>query len=376
MCEELKFSKKVTLKTIEKNKESFENEVEKDLLNFLKESYIGLDYLILLKKVYFGNYDIKDFECIICKKPVKADRKNTKTCGMESCKRKSYASQQGKKRPKHSKKMVKIIKEKIENGEMWGESHRKNNLKHINSIKMKRKELINKGIINDNGNCSDVEIMELLSQERRRAKSSDVRLKQELNSFLKNETYIGSEFFSDTEFKSMSFDNKIKYKNSIISKVAKTNNPNMGGYGFAGGFFKGSLLKGLLYNNRKLSLVETKSSYETNFINFFESNGIIWDYEPEIIFIKKDCFSRKTIPDFYLYENNVLSKVIEVKGYIENYDEMVEKVFETTKYYEAQHIPYYFCKISHIKDIEEIEEWNCFGKTKKEIKEIVYKGKK
>jgi len=145
----------------------------------------------------------------------------------------------------------------------------------------------------------------------------------------------------------------------------------MGGHGYAGGHFKSDILKNLKFNRRGISIVKTKSSYETNFINFFENNNICWDYECEEIYITCNNSKRKTIPDFFIYEKDELKKVIEVKGYISDIDFMIEKVFETNRYYENKNVPYYFYKMSDIHNIEDIESCCCYKKNKNEISKIV-----
>ena len=373
MCEELNLSPKITLSTVKKLSVDIEKTVDKETIIYLQESYTGDDYYIMLKKCFFGKImNIEEMKCVVCGEPVKADRKNMKTCISKSCLGELYATQRGKKRPEHAKKMSKIMNDKIANGEFWNEEHRKNNRKHLNSIKMNRCELINRGIIDEYSEHTDEEIKRMISDVRRNDKLDDKNRKKRLDRFLKNKKYTDSKYYDHIYYSTLqTLDEQFKYMNSIISYVAKENNPNMGGFGYAGGYFKSSILRGLKFNNRGITTVVTKSSYETNFINFFEKNNITWDYELEEIFITYKKIKRKTIPDFYIYEDDELVKVIEVKGYIPNYDEIIEKVFETKTYYEKQGIPYYFCKMNDIQSLECIEMWSCYKKDMSEITEIV-----
>jgi len=201
MCLELNLSPKITMPTVKKFSKEMEQAIDVNLAQYLKSSYTNYDYYIMLKKCFFGKVTcIEDITCVVCGNPVRADRRNMKTCHSEKCLSITYATQKDKKRPEHAKKMSKIINEKIANGEWWNEEHRKNNRRHINSIKMKTTELINRGIIEIDDEYSDEEIKKLISIARRDDKLSNEFREKSINSFLKNEVYTGSEFFNQEYF--------------------------------------------------------------------------------------------------------------------------------------------------------------------------------
>lgn len=67
----------------------------------------------------------------------------------------------------------------------------------------------------------------------------------------------------------------------------------------------------LRFNIRGRDLVITRSSYEANYIDFFELNQIPWDYEP----LKIDLGDTTYTPDF-LFEFKDQTYLLEVKGYL------------------------------------------------------------
>lgn len=75
--------------------------------------------------------------------------------------------------------------------------------------------------------------------------------------------------------------------------------------------FKGSWVKDLKLNSSGVTAVFTRSSYETNFINFFEKEKQRWSYES--IMIRSIDRLHHYIPDFYI-ERDGVKYIIEVKG--------------------------------------------------------------
>jgi len=72
-----------------------------------------------------------------------------------------------------------------------------------------------------------------------------------------------------------------------------------------------SIITNLKFNMTERQWIRTRSSYETNYIEFFEKNQIPWDYE---------CLSIRTenssyIPDFIFILNDERF-ILETKGYI------------------------------------------------------------
>ena len=78
--------------------------------------------------------------------------------------------------------------------------------------------------------------------------------------------------------------------------------------------YKREILKNLMHNMRNLTLVKTKSSYETNHIKFFEAEKISWDYEPIRIIWDQER-GASYIPDF-VFEYAGKKYILETKGFL------------------------------------------------------------
>lgn len=83
------------------------------------------------------------------------------------------------------------------------------------------------------------------------------------------------------------------------------------------GWFKRDLRENFLYNTQGLTRIITRSGWETEYIDYFESNQIPWAYEKYVIeTLKKDGFH---IPDFEIEINGEII-LLEVKGSFYNQD--------------------------------------------------------
>jgi len=67
----------------------------------------------------------------------------------------------------------------------------------------------------------------------------------------------------------------------------------------------------LIFHKRGLDYVLTRSSYESNYIDFFEANKISWDYEPFRIVLENTTYK----PDF-IFTYNGKTYILETKGFL------------------------------------------------------------
>ena len=99
-----------------------------------------------------------------------------------------------------------------------------------------------------------------------------------------------------------------KKVNSLQSSLAMETHPNMGNISK----YKQSFISNINFNISGKTGIFTRSSYETNYVKFFEKQKIKWDYES----IRITCDNGLTyIPDFY-FEYNDKKYLMEVKGYL------------------------------------------------------------
>ena len=221
----------------------------------------------------------------------------------------------GIKRPNHSAKM----KELVANG---SDSY-KNTLmkrgqlfnKDVNSISFIQKKLSNKGIVVDN--LSEDEIRKLNSlYESTKTKSRSHKIKTILSrvriwepeyinlikTFVANEiTRSWLESLSNAEFDNVF--KKIHGLNTIRNWGNVKENRNT--------WFKRVKVENLNYNTQGKPFVVTKSGLEARYIEYFESNKILWAYESVILeTLDKTGFH---VPDFIINTPDGLI-MLEVKG--------------------------------------------------------------
>jgi hypothetical protein len=99
-------------------------------------------------------------------------------------------------------------------------------------------------------------------------------------------------------------------------------------------------VQGYFYNSSKNKYVWLRSTYEVILAKWLNNNSIEWDVECKQWMIGKESYR----PDFFIYENDILVKIIEVKGYFKN---RVWKFEELKKIKELENIE--FCLIDDIK---------------------------
>ena len=73
-------------------------------------------------------------------------------------------------------------------------------------------------------------------------------------------------------------------------------------------------VQGYFYNNSRKKYVWLRSTYEFIFAKWLDKNKIDWDVEEMQWKLGGESYR----PDFFIYENNTLVKIIEVKGYYKN----------------------------------------------------------
>lgn len=225
-----------------------------------------------------------------------------KCCGRSQCE-----SNYGIKRPEHAK----LMKEYAKAGKNSGNFQKGYVNNYINSIEWKRKVLQNKNL--PAGNTKE-ETSKLYSSFRaevvksRRYRENEIYKFYAKHSPAENITsdYIRS--LSDLEFDKLFKNYKSLHHEIFCKDVCGARQ------------FKRTLLTGLKHNLKHITSVYTRSSYETNYVKYFERNCIGWLYEP-INFKLDDCKYR---PDFFIIHNNK-KYFIEVKGFLLNEDEYIQK---------------------------------------------------
>lgn len=245
-----------------------------------------------------------------------------RTCGDSKCE-----PNYGKKRPEHSKKMKELVfngSEKYKNTLIKpGQKHNKD----VNSISFKRKRLLNSGY--DITGVSDDNIIKLYSKLlsdfntniNSRKKAIVKRYEKWEEEYKKLILIITDGIIPTKEWVSLLTDTeaneiwtRIHGVNTIRNwvKIEKTRNS----------FFKQESLSGFKYNKIQKK-VFVKSGLEKEYIEFFEDNGIEWEYETLVIETKnKDGFY---IPDFIITLDN-RRIILETKGsfYRTNIDEYID----------------------------------------------------
>lgn len=224
-------------------------------------------------------------------------------CLYSCCGKKECEPNYGKKRPMHSIHMKKLAQS--DNYKYRNTLMKKNELfnKEVNTDSFKIKVLNNNYIYDPKLDVKD-QYSDFLSK---RVKTKSYRAKL-ITTFNKKHSIPSLNYneliaLTDEKFKKEFFEYKSKHHEIYCNNSGSKK-------------FIRSLLTNLKYNTRNLSTVYTKSSYETNYINYFENNKIEWDYEP--IKFKFENVSYK--PDFLIkYKNN--EYLIEVKGFLINEEE-------------------------------------------------------
>lgn len=74
-------------------------------------------------------------------------------------------------------------------------------------------------------------------------------------------------------------------------------------------------IQGYYFNESQKKYVWLRSTYEYIIAKWLDANNHIWDVECKSFWVNSN---EKYTPDFFIYENNKISSIIEVKGYWKN----------------------------------------------------------
>lgn len=257
----------------------------------------------VLKDCYLGIAP-KDVDKLVCKECGALNRHYNMDFCCRTCLYSYNMKTHGKKRPNHSKQMIKHFRD----GKY--EEFRKSTNKNINSDSFKKARLDNHGINYDDDN------FEMLYNELLR----DVQIgpnhwkKTLLNSINYQDWKSHDEYYLikydklTTRLISEMNDGELRKwfarYNSLKTVIAYKNNPTMGRT-------SASRLFDLKYNIRGLTSIYVRSSYEVNWIQYFENNEIEWDYESVRISDGNIIY----VPDFFIMKEGK-RYIIEVKGFV------------------------------------------------------------
>lgn len=295
-----------TLSEKNENIQQFYSLFDNDLILHFTKSISALKVLYKLKIFTFKNFEEKYNYYFNGEKFLKVIKFCKFRYASNEHSRWFGASFRGKKRPEHSKHMKTKMKG-IDRGDKFREIKKQQN----KSINFKISFLKNKGY--DLVNLNNTKILEIYSKYiSDRNKNFEYR-KRTLLKFLSNEKYKYHILFDKIKIifeqegiteNNISFLSKIK--NSIISTVAMSENPEMA----SSKYFKRGYIDVVQCLNKKT--IYYKSSLELNFLNYLENNKLKYSYEPYEI-IKNEIGIYK--PDF-LINHNGEEYLIELKGFV------------------------------------------------------------
>jgi hypothetical protein len=294
------YSMRINQKVIKEYFNEFKEYFSIEMFDYInKNTENERDLINDLKHVYFKGYEFKDFCCKICGEYIGHARK---ICDKKYCYSECRAVFRGVKRPEHSKKM----KVKMNELSKQGKLDRTKAAKRINSREFYISGLIKHEYITkpESNELSDQEIKNLYSKlKSKRAKSFEFRescIKNYIDKYI-DENLVKEQLLPIKE--SINKNNINEYYSlymSIKSTIAMRNNPNMGSQKN----FKNIQMEDLKFC-KNLDRLITRSSYEKNYIDYFEKNKIFYGYESESIKCKNSIY----IPDFITDEY-----ILEVKG--------------------------------------------------------------
>lgn len=243
------------------------------------------------------------------------------------CAKKECNPKFGIKRPEHSKTM-KLLAAEGNNEKYNATLMKKGELfnKEVNSKEFKKKVLIKKGI-DFNENNLETQFGKIISD---RSKSREYRENIIFKFYQKNKIEdisldqikkLNEKQFS-TLFKKYKSDHHEIYCADVC--VART--------------FKRTLLENLKCNISGLTSVYTRSSYETNYIKYFEQHRIKWDYES----LKFKLPTKTYKPDFFVKFKNK-RYIIETKGFLIDEDKYFkENVYPLLEILKTKNIEFIF----------------------------------
>jgi hypothetical protein len=229
----------------------------------------------------------------------------------------------GKKRPDHAK----LMKEKAAAG-LISSCYRPGRVNtFVNTLEWKKKVLSNKSI-DFSDSASEEEIEKLF----REVVSKNCKSRNNKISFIKTmyERYSSEYDLDDIEVKLDHLDSCSDEELSTLKRICnsiKTIEANKKGTGLAKRF-KTSILSNFKFNLSNPDYIKTRSSYEVNYIDFFEKNKIYWNYET----IKIKTSTGFYVPDFEFYYRDK-KYLLEVKGYLLDVDEYYDKKLKYAKSY-------------------------------------------
>lgn len=225
-------------------------------------------------------------------------------CGDKKC-HKSY----GKLRPEHSAYM-KNLAASGKNDKFSSTLMKRGELKNpkVNSIEFIKTKLMNKGI--DIKGFSESDIRFRNSKYESEKQFSSEYISKAIIKFI-NKHNLHAEFGNPTfeSLLALPIDSLLNIRYRMASwhhflYCSKRCSKN----------YKRDTCTNLKFNLRGLTLVKTKSSYESNHIRFFEENKIPWDYEPFRIVWNEENGATYT-PDFvFVYGEQKF--ILETKGFL------------------------------------------------------------
>ena len=192
------------------------------------------------------------------------------TCGNREC-----HHLYGKKRPEHSKKMKELAASGVNeryNNTLMKKGQLKN--KNVNTIDFLTKKLTTHGY--NTLNKSDEEIIVMNSHYESTKQHSSKNISKKIISFIKKhslENELG--YYTYEELMALSKKDLLR----IRFKMNAWHHAIYCASHCGAKSFKKIEKFDLKYNMRKLTFVRTRSKYESNYIDFFEENKILWDYE-------------------------------------------------------------------------------------------------
>jgi hypothetical protein len=260
-------------------------------------------YEILLSKGATENHlnnQIKNDRSFLC---VCGALRNVKTNGILkiTCGKKECHPRFGVLRPEHSAKMKVVM---VGNSSLF-QKGRKN--EHINSLDFKKTWLINKNFEIDRMTNSEIEQLFKIEKTRNILKTRESKISHILRMFAKyNEECVSKECLEKMTNEEIDHfvyrARSIKTLNEVTLKGLGDNRRH-----------KRELISGLTYNLSGREWIKTKSSYEGNYIRWFENNRIMWDYETIVL----SGQTTKYLPDFFfIYDGK--KYLLETKGYIQD----------------------------------------------------------
>jgi hypothetical protein len=255
----------------------------------------------------------------------------------------------GKTRPEHSKLMKELHPKGIRIGN-------EDVAKRLKSIDFKKKVLLNKNILQNEGIYTDEYILTEYSNFVSKNRKSIKYKLNNIKKFIKYEKYLHDTNYNELvyEISKLDLDNLddksiLDINTRIYSYISSYHtkiNENMGNTSY----FIRTKVYNLKYNLSKKDYVKTRSSYETVLINILEENKIYWDYE-NIIIKSENSYN---LNDF-LIKYNCNQYILELKGFLpkRNINETIDKTVNMFKYTEQNNLVYkYFRGV--IKDINKL----------------------